>query len=357
MPRILFTGGGTAGHVTPNVALIEAVRQLGWQIDYAGSQSGIEHEMISALEVPFHPIASGKLRRYFSWENFIDPFKIIWGILQALALCISLRPDVVFSKGGYVSVPVVVAAWMLRIPVISHESDVTPGLANKITYPFCKKICVTFDATTSHLPAGRVVVTGTPVRSALLTGDARRGLQSLGLDRAGVDEEKPLLLVFGGSLGAQVINAQVRSVLQSLLARFNIVHVTGAGNMDLSVESQGYVQREFIGDEFGDVLAAASLVVSRAGANTLYELFLLRKPHLLIPLTKAASRGDQLVNAATFKAAGYSHVIQEEALNDDTFVDAIFSLHENRASVSAQMAQFPASDSVSRIIDEIKHSL
>jgi len=348
-PHVLFTGGGTAGHVTPNLALIEAARARGWQVSYVGSVSGIEREMVTAQQVPYHAVASGKLRRYFDWQNFIDPFKLLLGVCQAFLLCLRLKPDVVFSKGGFVSVPVVVAAWLTRTPVISHESDVTPGLANRLAYPFCRRICVTFEVSTRHLPAAKELLTGTPVRKAVTSGEAARGRETLGL--AG---EKPVLLVFGGSLGAGAINRQIRAVLGELLATFDVVHVTGKDNIDLALEQPGYVQREFIGEEFGDVLAVADVVVSRAGANSLYELFLLRKPHLLIPLGSGASRGDQLVNAATFEKAGYSRVMQEEALTDAGFVSAVQGLLTDAPQLSEAMSSFPRPDSEAIILAEIE---
>jgi len=348
-PHILFTGGGTAGHVTPNLALIHAARARGWQVSYVGSAQGIEHEMVQAQQVPYFAVASGKLRRYFDWQNFIDPFKLLLGVCQAFVLCLRLKPDVVFSKGGFVSVPVVVAAWLTRIPVISHESDVTPGLANRLAYPFCRRICLTFEVSRRHLPEAKVLLTGTPVRNTITSGEARRGREALGLN--GV---KPVLLVFGGSLGAGAINRQVRAVLPELLATFDVVHVAGRGNIDPSLAQSDYVQREFIGDEFGDVLAAADVVVSRAGANSLYELFLLRKPHLLIPLGSGASRGDQLVNAATFEQAGYSRVIQEAALTDAGFVSAVQDLLTDAEQLSEAMSSFPRPDSERMILAEIE---
>jgi UDP-N-acetylglucosamine--N-acetylmuramyl-(pentapeptide) pyrophosphoryl-undecaprenol N-acetylglucosamine transferase len=348
MTRVLFTGGGTAGHVTPNIALIEAVSKLGWQIDYAGSRDGIECEMITRLGVSFHHVASGKLRRYFSWQNFIDPIFVILGIFQALWLCIRIRPNLVFSKGGFVAVPVVVAAWLLRVPVISHESDVTPGLANKLAYPFSRKICVTFDATTAHLPVEKTLVTGTPVRASLLAGERKRGLSYLGFA-----DSKPVLLVFGGSLGAAVINNAVRSNLDELLVRFNIAHIVGANNIDTSRQPKGYLQKEFVTDAFGDVLAAASVVLCRAGANTLYELFTLRKPHLLIPLSAAASRGDQLVNASTFEKEGFSRVILEEALTDERLLDTLEEVFDQRDDITRSIERFAVRDSVKLIVDEM----
>lgn len=352
MPGILFTGGGTAGHVTPNIALIEETRKRGWHCCYVGSPTGIERDMIAGLKVPFHGIASGKLRRYFSWQNLIDPLFVFLGFLQSLGICLRERPDLVFSKGGFVSVPVVVAAWLLRIPVISHESDVSPGLANRLAYPFCRKICITFEETASYLPPGRVVVTGTPVRSALLTGDAERGRQYLGFNG-----DKPVLLVVGGSLGARVINEQVRSVLSSLLDVFDVAHVTGAGNIDEGLMRQGYVQKEFIREEFGDVLAAASLVVSRAGANSLYEFFVLRKPHLLVPLTLAASRGDQIDNAGIFEQLGFSRAIREESLEDENFLEALRGLRADREQLVERLGAFQVRDSVSLIMDQIEQHL
>ena len=347
--RILFTGGGTAGHVTPNLALIEVAREKGWQMLYVGTKSGIEREMIGRVGIDYHPIASGKLRRYFSWQNFIDPFRILWGLVQSVWICVRQKPDLVFSKGGFVAVPVVVAAWLLRIPVISHESDVTPGLANRLTYPFCRKICVTFEETTRHLPLKKTVCTGTPVRNALLRGDPAAGVSFLGLG-----SDKPLLLVFGGSLGAQVINHQIRSVLPALLIVFNIVHVVGRGNVATLAATPGYVQKEFIDEGFGDVLAAASVVVSRAGANSLYELIATRTPHLLIPLSRAASRGDQIVNASTFSAKGFSLVLEEAQLTDERFLEAVFSLYEDRDVYGQQMQTYEVKDSVELIFAEIQ---
>lgn len=352
MPKILFTGGGTAGHVTPNIALIEETRKRGWLSTYVGSSKSIEHDMITPLDVRFHGIASGKLRRYFSWQNFVDPFFVLWGFLQSLFICISEKPDLVFSKGGFVSVPVVAAAWLLGIPVISHESDVSPGLANRLAYPFCRKICVTFEETAGYLPEAKVFVAGTPVRSSLLEADAERGRRYLGFDG-----QKDILLVFGGSLGASVINQQIRSVLTELLRSFDVVHVTGSGDVRDDLAQPGYVQKGFIGEEFGDVLAASSFAVSRAGANSLYELFVARKPHLLVPLTLAASRGDQIDNASTFAARGFSHVIREESLNDQAFLDALHALQADRDGVVERLQTFEVRDSVTLIMDQIQQHL
>lgn len=350
--HVVFTGGGSAGHVTPNVALIEAALDRGWQVDYVGSRHSIERDIIGQLPVTFHHIASGKLRRYFSWENFIDPFRVIWGTLQSLLLVLRLGPDVVFSKGGFVSVPIVVAAWLLRVPVISHESDVTPGLANRLVFPFCRRVCLTFDATRQYLKPGKLTVTGTPVRKALLAGDPERGRTFLD-----IADRQPILLVFGGSLGANVLNRQLRRVIGELTQMFNVVHVTGAGQLDESANQPGYIQKEYIADEFGDVLAAADMVVSRAGANSLYELFVLQKPHLLVPLTTAASRGDQVVNARTFEALGFSTVLPEEKLSDEVFLAAIVDVYSRREAIASALRGFVTRESVNLILYEIQSAL
>lgn len=346
--RILFTGGGTAGHVTPNIALMEALRAEGWDMRYVGSAKGIERSLIGKLDVPYSTIATGKLRRYFDWQNFIDPVFILWGCLQSLFICLRYRPAVVFSKGGFVAVPLVVAAWLCRVPVISHESDITPGLANKLCFPFSRWICVNFPQTQAYLPAGKVRVTGSPVRASLLQGDAERARQHFGLGG------KPLLLVFGGSLGARVINQALRDCLDQLLNIVEVIHVAGAGNLDSTLEDRaGYHQLEYIHEEFGDVLAAADLALSRAGANSLYELLVTRTPHILVPLSAGASRGDQLVNAEIFRKAGFSQVLQETELNPETLLAQVNDGLARRTDIARQLETFAVKDSVTDIVDLI----
>lgn len=348
--RIIFTGGGTAGHVTPNIALIERLAGQGWAIAYVGSRTGIERDIIGGMDLPYYAVSTGKLRRYFSWQNFVDPFLIVWGFLQCVAICLRFRPHVVFSKGGFVAVPLVAAAWLCRVPVIVHESDVTPGLANRLCFPFARKVCVTFQQTARYLPAGKVVVTGSPLRSALRAGDAAAGRRALGLSA-----DKPVLLVFGGSLGATSINGAVSAVAEQLRARFDVVHVVGPGNVDPAMTgTPGYVQREYLNREFGDVLAAASLVVSRAGANSLYELLATRTPHILVPLPLSASRGDQIDNARVFRQAGMSVVIAQEALTGETLLAAIEELMPRLDAVRQTLATFDVKDSVGIIADMLE---
>lgn len=340
--KILFTGGGTAGHVTPNIALIEHFQQAGWDMVYVGSVSGIERELITS--VPYRAISSGKLRRYFAWQNFVDPFRILWGFLQSLLICLQERPQVVFSKGGFVAVPIVFAAWCWRIPVICHESDVTPGLANRLCFPVVKKICINFPETERYLKnAGKAIVTGTPVRSSLLHGSRQAACDAFGLS-----EDRATLLVFGGSLGATAINKMVRASLTKLLASFQVVHVVGAGNLS-DIDTPGYVQREFLFAEFGDVLALADVVVARAGANSIYELLLSRKPHILIPLSSVASRGDQLDNAKTFSAAGYSTMLEETEETD--LVDLVLQVYQDRQAIVQKIEEFVVIDSVAVIAE------
>lgn len=346
MKRIFFTGGGTAGHVTPNLALIERCLDDGWDVHYVGSRHGIERQLVS--DIPFHGIATGKLRRYFSWQNFTDPFRIAYGLLQGIGLCLRHRPAVVFSKGGFVAVPIVIAAWLCRIPVIAHESDTTPGLATRLCKPFARKVCVNFEQTLRFLPPHKGVVTGSPVRRAILDGDASRAQQALGLSG------RPVLLVFGGSLGAATINRAVRECLDPLCERFDVVHAAGAGNIDPAFEREGYWQRDYISEGFGDVLAAADVVVSRAGANSIYELLVTRTPHVLVPLPLASSRGDQIENAEAFEALGMSVVVRQEDLTPARLLSAIEEAHSRRDDLMASMATLEVRDSVGIIIGLIE---
>jgi UDP-N-acetylglucosamine--N-acetylmuramyl-(pentapeptide) pyrophosphoryl-undecaprenol N-acetylglucosamine transferase len=352
-PLIFLTGGGTAGHVTPNIALIEALSAENWRIEYVGSHGGIEKSMIAPLGIVFHGIASGKLRRYFSWQNFIDPIYILWGLMQSVYLCLRYRPKLVFSKGGFVAVPLVFAAWLCRIPIICHESDITPGLANKLSFPFARHICLNFPQTKKYLRSGKLLVTGTPIRRSIVEGDASRGLSFLGFDKAidkANDKERKVLLVFGGSLGAEVINSCVRVLVPDLIDSYQIVHIVGKGNLDDQLTSMTtYKQFEFLQEEFGDVLAAADVVISRAGANSIYELLATRKPHILIPLSSMASRGDQIINAEIFKGEGMSMVIAEEDLNPTLLASRLEELTLKAESHQSRLTEFEIPDTLSII--------
>ena len=281
MKKIILTGGGTAGHVTPNIALLPALKEAGYEVEYIGSYNGMEKELIEKEGIPYHGISSGKLRRYFDWKNFSDPFRVIHGYGQARSLIKKIKPAIIFSKGGFVSVPVVLAAKSLHVPAIIHESDMTPGLANRIAMRGAVKICCNFPETLKYLPEGKGVLTGSPIRQQLLHGDRQKALEFTGLPG-----EKPILLIIGGSLGSVFINNAVRGALDELLERFEIIHLCGKGNLDHSLDGKkGYVQYEYISKELPDLFAAADLVISRAGANAICELLALHKPNILIPLS------------------------------------------------------------------------
>lgn len=345
MKRIILTGGGTAGHVTPNIALMPKLKELGYDIQYIGSYNGIEKKLIEELGIPYYGIASGKLRRYFDWKNFTDPFRVIKGFFQARSLMRKLKPDIVFSKGGFVTVPVVKAAKGRKIPVIIHESDMTPGLANKLALSAASKVCCNFPETAAHLPEGKAVVTGSPIREEL-----RSGKKEQGLSFCGFTADKPVMLIIGGSLGSVAVNNAVRSILPELLKTFQVCHLCGKGNIDTSLENtQGYKQYEYIKEELADLFAMSDIVVSRAGANAICELLDLRKPNLLIPLSAAASRGDQILNAKSFKKQGFSEVLEEEDITPDALLSSILHLYENRETYIHAMEQSAASDGVNAI--------
>ncbi len=330
-PRhVLFTGGGSAGHVIPSLPLIEHFAALGSTISYVGSKDGPEAALVAPLGVAFFAIRSGKLRRYWSWRNVADVWWIIVGICQAVALIRRLRPSIVFSKGGYVAFPVVVGAWFWRVPIVAHESDLTPGLANRLSLPFVDAVCTNFSSTTFELRDRPVIHTGTPLRADLLHGDAARG-------RALVDapSETPLVLVVGGSLGAEALNRVVRAALDSLLGFGVVVHVCGAGRTDAALRQRaGYHQFEYVGAEWGDLLAAADVVVSRAGANSVYELVALHKPHLLVPLPRSASRGDQISNAAYAQSHGWSRVVAEADLDAARLDAEVRTIYADRLRIA-----------------------
>ncbi|MCL5260356.1 MAG: undecaprenyldiphospho-muramoylpentapeptide beta-N-acetylglucosaminyltransferase [Gammaproteobacteria bacterium] len=336
MMKIIFTGGGSAGHVTPNIALIKKFSQENWEINYIGSKNGIEKELIAPLNIPYYAIASGKLRRYFSWHNFLDPWKILWGIFQAYFLCLKLKPQIIFSKGGFVAFPVVVAAWLNRIPVIVHESDFSVGLANKLCFPFAKKICLTFPSTVKMFRSQKkLVVTGTPIREEFFVGSAKKGLELCGFTHG-----KKIILVFGGSLGAKKINQIVRNLLPELLINYQIAHVCGKGKIDTTINFPGYKQFEYLTDEFPHLMAAADLVISRAGANAIYELIALRKPNILLPLSKTSSRGDQILNAKYCAKNGYSQVIFAEDLTTESLLKKIHYVDQHTKEIINQLEKF-----------------
>ncbi len=351
MKKIVLTGGGTAGHVTPNIALLPKLKEAGYEIYYIGSYEGIERKLIESYEIPYYGISSGKLRRYFDWKNFSDPFKVLKGYSQAISILKKLKPDVVFSKGGFVSVPVVMAAKHCKIPAIIHESDMTPGLANKLAIPSATKVCCNFPETLQYLPEGKAVLTGSPIRSELLKGDKVHALNFIGNFTA----KKPTLMVIGGSIGSVVINDTVRKALPELLKEYQVVHLCGKGNLAPELDgTQGYVQYEYIKEELNDLFALADIVISRAGANAICELLALHKPNILIPLSAAASRGDQILNARSFEKQGFSYVLEEEKLTEETLLGAIRQVEEKKNSYRKAMEASSRIDSVTKVFELIE---
>lgn len=347
---LVMTGGGTSGHVTPNIALLPYLKKEGYSIHYIGSRSGMEKELIMKEGIPYHGISAGKLRRYFDLKNLTDVFRVASGFFQAYSLLGRLRPSALFSKGGFVSCPVVWAAWMRKIPVIIHESDITPGLTNRLSMPFARAVCYTFPETARYIPEGKGIRTGMPIRQSLLEGDRRKGREICGFADA-----KPVIMVIGGSLGSENINNAVRSILDSLLKDFNVCHICGKGNVKDELNNlKGYKQFEYVNEEQPHLYALADLVVSRAGATVLYELLALKKPNLLIPLSKAASRGDQIQNAASFEKQGYSKVLPEEELDCGSLINAIYDLWRNADRFTASMKKSADVSGVQSVLKVIR---
>jgi len=351
MKKIVFTGGGTAGHVTPNIALFPKLRELNYDIHYIGSYNGIEKKLIEEQQVPYYGISSGKLRRYLDIKNFSDPFKVLKGYSQAIKLLKKIKPDVVFSKGGFVSVPVVLAAKHCKIPSIIHESDLTPGLANKLAIPAAQKVCCNFPETLKHLPENKAVLTGSPIRQELLTGNSLNALELCHFT-----SDKKVILIVGGSTGSQIINSTIRKLLPQLCKQYQIIHLCGKGNLDPSLDNtENYAQFEYANKELSDFFALADLVISRAGANSICEFLALHLPNILIPLSANASRGDQILNARSFQKQGFSYVIEEENLSEETLTEAIRYVFENQQTYQKAMKNSKQLNSIDTIIQLIEN--
>lgn len=349
MKTIVLTGGGTAGHVTPNLALVPSLKKNGWDIHYIGSYQGIEKQLVEKENLPYYPIASGKLRRYLSVENLKDPFKVIKGYFDAYKLLKQIKPQVVFSKGGYVTVPVVLAAKRLKIPVIIHESDMTPGLANKIAMKSAKTVCVNFEETLAHV-GNKGVYTGSPIREELFLGNRTTANQLCGFKEA-----KPTILMMGGSLGAKKINEVLRAALPELLGEFNVIHICGKNNLDESLlHLEGYKQFEYVREELPHLFAVADVMLSRAGANAVMEILALNIPSLLIPLSQAASRGDQILNANALKKKGYCDVLFEEELTKEKLVTSLAQVYKERKKYIHNMQQSTKLSGIQKVMQEIQ---
>ena len=349
MKKIILTGGGTAGHVTPNIALLPDLKARGFEVLYVGSYGGIERKLIEKEGVPYRGISSGKLRRYFSLQNFTDPFRVMKGFLEAMKIVREFKPDVVFSKGGYVSVPVVRAAGAMKIPVVIHESDMTPGLANKLSYGAATKICCNFPETLPLLPKEKAVLTGSPIRRELLSGDPEAGREKTGLPAG-----KPVLLIIGGSLGSVAVNNAVRLCLPELLKEFSVLHLCGKGNVDESLkDTEHYLQYEYVSDDLKDLFALADIMISRAGANSICEILALKKPNVLIPLSAKASRGDQILNARSFEKQGFSCVLDEALMTKESLLSAVRDTWTSRKNYIEAMEKSDAADGVAAVMAQI----
>lgn len=346
MKIIVLTGGGTSGHVTPNIALMPKLEQLGYSVHYMGSKNGIEKQLIEKTGTPYHPINTGKLRRYFDVDNITDIFKILDGSRESISIIKQLKPDIVFSKGGFVSCPVVWAAWLCGIPVIIHESDMTPGLANKLSMPFARKICYAFPESRGHIPGEKGILTGIPIRESLLSGDKVKGMKLCGFIKT-----KPVITVIGGSQGSRSINTVVREALDTLLSDYQVCHICGKNNKDTDYKGiAGYKQFEYVDEDLPHLFAMTDLFISRAGATTLFEILALKKPNILIPLSRNASRGDQILNAASFEKQGFSCVVPGEKLDGESLVSSIRMVHKNRSRFTGKMEAYGKADAVGRIV-------
>lgn len=352
MKKIVMTGGGTAGHVTPNIALFDSLQKDGYEIHYIGSYEGIEKGLIEDKKIPYYGISSGKFRRYRSWKNLTDPFRVLHGFFQARRLLGRIRPNVVFSKGGFVSVPVVMAAKTRHIPVIIHESDLTPGLANKLAMPSATKVCCNFPETLPYLPKEKAVLTGSPIRQELLHGNKQAAK-----DFCGFTGDLPILMVMGGSIGSVYINNAIRGCIDTLLTKYQIIHLCGKGNIDESLkDKKGYAQFEYISENLPDLFAAADLVVARAGANSICELLALHKPNILIPLSRNASRGDQILNANSFAKQGFSAVLEEEEVTSEKLMATIDDVMAHRSKYIDAMknsGQMNAIETIMGLVEEV----
>lgn len=350
MKKIVLTGGGTLGHVTPHLALIPGLREKGYEIHYIGTEQGMEADkMRSTPGVIYHAVKSGKLRRYFSWQNFTDPFRVIAGAFQSARLMGRIRPDVVFSKGGFVAVPVVFGAWLHGVPVLCHESDLTPGLANKLCRPFAARFATTFPECAEAL-GSKAEMTGTPLRKELFQGSREAGLKMFGFDGS-----RPVLLMMGGSSGAQSVNRALRDALPELLKSYDVAHICGKGNLEPELEgTRGYCQMEFLDSELPDAMACADMVLSRAGANALCEFQALGRPMLLIPYPKDASRGDQILNAESLRKRGLCHVLPQEQMTAASLTDAINELWKDREALTEALRNAPPADGTARVLEMIE---
>ncbi|MBR2273979.1 MAG: undecaprenyldiphospho-muramoylpentapeptide beta-N-acetylglucosaminyltransferase [Alphaproteobacteria bacterium] len=339
MPKIIFTGGGSAGHITLNLALIPYFIDRGWQIFYIGSQGGMEEELIKKYpSVKYHSILTGKLRRYFSLQNILDMVKIPIGCVQAMYLIHKINPDIIFSKGGFVSFPVVIGGFLNRKKIFMHESDITPGLANKMSLPFVSTFFTTFEETINTIKhKNKVQCVGPVLSSRLFDGNKEQGAKF-----AHLCDNKPTIMFIGGSLGAQSLNNAVAQNLSQLLKKYQVIHIAGKNGYNPQLKREGYQQYEYVDTELKDLMALADVVISRAGSNSIFELASLNKPMILVPLPNTSSRGEQTLNAKNFVAKGYAEMISDtDVAKPEILLPLIDKVYEFRQQYQQQMREKP----------------
>lgn len=354
---IVFTGGGSGGHVFPAFAIIEALKEINEDCDFhwIGSKKGIEKELVLRHgNIKYHSIPSGKLRRYFSFRNFTDLFAIFFGLLKSRRILKKIRPTMLFSKGGFVTVPPVYAAKSLKIKIFTHDSDLDPGLATKLNGRVADKILVPYDESlkffSSKLKA-KCVVSGNPVRKDIYNGDRKKGLEIIGSDGT-----KPVLFVMGGSLGAESINKLILNNLDEITSRFYVIHQMGGKNF-IATKKSGYKPVDFIHEGMADIMAASDLALCRAGANSLWEFATSETPMILLPLIVGA-RGDQVRNSRVFDNLGCSITLSEDEQKDENFINRFIEITDNyshlkeMAKSSRKLREINCSEKIASMISQ-----
>lgn len=343
MKKIVLTGGGTAGHIYPALAVAESLDK-DYEIHFIGG-NGMEKEIIEKeKDITFHGIRTVKLERKLTPKNLLIPIKLIKAIKDAKKVLNEIKPNVIFSKGGFVSVPTVIAGRKLGIPIVSHESDLSFGLANKIILKKCNVMCTTFKQTAKHK---KCVFTGQPIRKKVFQGSRAKILQQGKFDNC-----LPNLLVIGGSLGAKFINQKVWENLDALTQKFNVVHIAGKQAQEMHTH-KNYLQVSYA-DNIGDYYAFADFAISRAGSGVINELLALRIPSLLIPLSKACSRGDQIQNAKLFANLAIADILEEEDFDNNKFLIKLDNLIKNREKIKKNMNLTQNFNSSEKIVEILK---
>lgn len=349
MKKIVLTGGGTAGHVMPNIALLKYLEKEFDEIHYIGSHNGIERNIIEKYpQVIYHGISTVKLIRSLTPKNLLIPFKLLKSLRETRKILKGINPSVIFSKGGFVSVPVVLAGSKLKIPIIAHESDSSIGLANKIIIKKCEKMCFSFENLAKKYKE-KGLYTGSPIRDNIFKGDKEKTLKELNFA-----PNKTTILIMGGSLGATAINNVIFENAEELSKKYNIIHIVGKNNINKKlINLKNYKQIEFT-NQIENYFAAADLIISRSGSNSIFEFLALKKPMILIPLPKASSRGDQILNAQIFHNNGFSHILYQEKLNKDSLLDLISYVFQNKNFYVSNMQKSTIQNANKLILNEIK---